>query len=287
MSNDPDEKKKQRRVHPLEAQPPPPEPSPESPREQRVILHIPVVKPYVMQALIAINAAIFFIAFYIIDQQQFRDLYDWGANNHRYVLQNGQLHRLFSAMFLHGNLMHVVFNMYALWIIGQTVERFFGHARFALIYFLGGLAGSLLSVLLNPASVTSVGASGAVFAIFGAEMVFLYKHQKLLGEMAQAQLRQLVILAGINFLFGIASSFNTSGVSIDNWGHIGGFIGGIALAWIIGPIYIPRRHPTQPDHLAITDINPLEKNQQQVLAYVSVLTITLIVGIVLAGGRLI
>lgn len=291
MLNDPSSEqknKRQRRPHPLEQRPEPPAKPPTNPDDpapqQRVILHIPVAKPSITYALIAVNVLIFFVVFYMLSPRQFNDLYDWGANNRRAVFDYGEFHRLFTSMFLHGGLVHVIFNMYALYAIGQTVERFFGHVRFAIVYFAGGITGSVLSVLLNGSNVTSVGASGAVFAIFGAEMVFLYKHRKLLGEMARWQLRQLIIVAGINFAYGLATTLNTDGVRIDNWGHIGGMLGGLAVSWLICPLLIPRRHPTDAQGLAISDINPLEKSYQSVLAYVSALLIVLIAASYIARG---
>ncbi len=286
MLNDPEPQNKSR-PHPLE-QRPQPEPSPQGdgPSNQRFTLHIPVVGPYLTQALVAINSVIFFVAFYVISESQLRELYDWGANNHLAVLNFGEFHRLVSAMFLHGDPLHIVFNMYGLYMIGQTIERFFGHARFAIIYFLGGLSGSILSVVLNGPLDRSVGASGAVFALFGALMVFLYKHKKLFGEMGRQQLRQLVLIAGINLLYGFATTLNTSGVQIDNWGHIGGFAGGAVLAWFIGPIFIPKRHPTNPQGLAIDDINPLKRTYNYAIAYGSCLMIMLLAAMFLArnGG---
>lgn len=283
MLNDPspeekEKPKRERRPHPLEAPPQPGQPaSEEEQNRQRIVLHIPVVQPNVTYALIAINSVIFFVAFYVLSNTQLNNLYDWGASNRVQVLEFGEYHRLFTVMFLHGSLIHIFFNMYSLYIIGRTVERFFGHLRFTLVYFLGGLTGSLMSILLNGPEVFSVGASGAVFAVFGAEIVFIYKHRKLLGEMGRAQLRQLLIIAGLNFFIGFASSFGSGGVQIDNWGHVGGFIGGLVIAWLIGPIFIFHRHPNDPKALQTEDINPLEKQFQSLLAYVSVLLIILIV----------
>ena len=253
--------------------------------EGRVLLRMPVVKPRAVWALIGLNAIIYFIAVYVLNNDQLNDLYDWGANNRYYVLELGEYHRLLSAMFLHSPVtpMHILFNMYALYAIGITIERFFGHVRFLLIYFLGGLAGSILSVILNPSSISSVGASGAVFAIFGAEMVFLYKHRKLFGQMARHQLTQLVIVAILNFAIGIGTSLTASdGIKIDNWGHVGGFIGGLALTWLICPILLPKRHPTQENALTIEDFNPLEKNTQNIMAFISALLGILVIGTFLA-----
>ncbi len=288
MLNDPGENpQKPRRVHPLEdktPQPPDNPPPEKDPQRQRVTLHIPVVTPIVSYTLIGINIMIFITAFYLIPNEQLNQLYDWGANNQQAVLQFGEYHRLLSAMFLHGSLAHIAFNMYALFVIGQTVERFFGHVRFLVVYFLGGLAGSLLSVILNGPQVFSVGASGAVFAIFGAEMVFIYKHRKLLGEMGRAQLRQLIVIAGINFLFGFATSFGSAGVRIDNWGHVGGLIGGLAVAWMIGPVFLVKRHPENHAALITEDSNPLEQQYQPLLILTSMLLAVLIVATMLVRG---
>lgn len=283
-----EERRKARKLHPLERPPQQPTPEQQEAHNQRrqVMLHIRVVRPIVTQALIAVNAIVFFIAFYVMNDFERANFYDWGANNRQMVLQFGEIHRLFTAMFLHGSAMHIVFNMYALYAIGQTVERFYGHTRFAIVYFLGGLSGSILSVLLNGNNVYSVGASGAVFAIFGAEMVFIYKHRRLLGETGKAQLRQLIIIAGINFMFGIATAFNSSGVNIDNWGHIGGFFSGLLLSWFIGPFFLLKRHPNNPEAFITEDVNPLERQMQPVLAYVSFLLILIIIGSMLARGGL-
>lgn len=249
---------------------------------QRVMLRIPVAKPTLTYILIAVNIAIFVVMFYVLSNFQLEDVYNSGANNKFYVLEQGEFLRLFTAMFLHGSLSHIAFNMLSLYIIGQTVERFFGSVRFALIYFLGGLAGSILSVLLNGPDVSSVGASGAIFALVGAELVFLYKHRKLLGAMAQQQLRLLVFIVIVNIFGGFVSNANTTGVSLDNWGHIGGFIGGAALAWFICPFFLPRAHPDQPGALTIDDVNPLDKHFQTLMIYISVLLAALIIGVIIA-----
>lgn len=291
MINEPspsdDNKRRKRRPHPLEA-PPQGRDSidPEQYRGQRVTLRMPVVPPYAVWVLIAVNSLIYVVANFLLGDTQARSLYEMAWSNHTRVLADGQYYRLFSAMFLHSDqlILHILFNMYALYIIGVMVERFYGHKRFLIIYFLGGLGGSVLSVLLNAPNVVSVGASGAVFAVFGAQIVFLYNHRKLFGETAKAHLRQAILIAVFNFAIGFINAMDSDGatVNIDNWGHVGGFVGGIALAWFISPVFIPKRHPDQADALTIEDINPLERRYQPVLAYVSVLLMALLVGSFLA-----
>lgn len=279
MLNDPPPEKERKR-HPLEQSPEERNPAAGQPR-QMVTLHIPVVKPTLTYLLIAVNTIIFFVAFYFISPLDLDRLYDWGANNGRFVLEYGEFYRLTTAMFLHGNIAHLFFNMLSLYYVGMSVERMFGHLRFGLIYFLGGLSGSILSVLLGGRDVMSVGASGAVFAIFGAEMIYLYQHRKLLGVQGQMQLRNFVVIALMNLFIGFATTLNTGGVRIDNWGHIGGLLGGLVLAWYIGPIFIPKRHPERPNALIVEDINPLERRYQPVIAFISALLLVLILATLL------
>ncbi len=283
MFNDPPPER--RKPHPLERDPAPLPNSP--PPGQQVILHIPSVKPNVTYAIIAINVIIFLIRALSpeIDEQFFL----LGANHPPDVIAGGEIYRLFTSMFLHASVfsprgnyvfqysLHLIFNMYILYNVGTQIERLFGHVRFALVYLLGGLAGGVLSVVLNDASIYSVGASGAVFAVLAAQFVYLYQHRKLLGARGRAQMRSLAMLAIINLLFGALTGLGGAALRVDNWAHIGGMIGGLALTWAIGPIYIVRRHPEQPDALLGEDINPLKNRYWALSLYVVVLMVILIV----------
>lgn len=189
---------------------------------------------------------------------------DWlfvqGAKINEFIIEGGEVYRLLTAMFLHGGLTHLFFNGYALYVIGRNVERVNGHARFLMIYFLGGLTGSLFSLLFS--QYASVGASGAIFAIFGAEIVFVYRHRKIFGRAAYQQLQSMIFMLALNVFIGL-----TPGSRIDNWGHMGGFVGGLALAWLIGPLLrvdisqAPLLMPNapRPAALELTDENPLRQ----------------------------
>jgi rhomboid protease GluP len=285
MFNDPPPDR--RKQHPLEQEPQRPSPSPEKPPPQQLILHIPSVKPYVTYTFIAINLIVFFIR--AASPQLDEQIFLWGANHQPDVLVNGELHRLFTSMFLHAsifgarggyalqNSIHLIFNMYLLYVVGQQIERLFGHVRFALIYLLGGLAGSILSTILGGANSYSVGASGAVFAILAAQFVYLYQHRKLLGARGRAQMQSLIIMAAMNLILGALTGLGGSSLRIDNWAHLGGIIGGLALTWAIGPIYIVRRHPEQPNALLGEDINPLRKRYWAISVYAIALMSILIV----------
>jgi rhomboid protease GluP len=284
MLNDPPPER--RNPHPLERPPAPPEGG-QRPRQQ-VILHIPSVRPNVTYAIIAINVVIFLIR--ATSLQLDEQIVLWGASRPSDVLVGGQVYRLFTAMFLHAsifnavggfalqNVLHLVFNMYLLYTVGSQVERLFGHVRFALIYVLGGLAGSVLSVVLSETNNYSLGASGAVFAIIAAQFVYLYQHRKLLGARARAQMQSLVFLAVINLIYGALTSVGRSIFLVDNWAHLGGLIGGLVLTWAIGPLYIVRRHPEQPEGLLAEDINPLKNRYWVLTLYIVALMIVLVIG---------
>ncbi len=199
----------------------------------------------------------------------------YGAKINDYILQYGDYYRLLTAIFLHGGLAHLFFNGYALYVIGQDIERLYGHARFLIIYFLGGLTASVTSLLLSPA--WSVGASGALFAIFGAEMVFLYRNRKIFGTGARRRLNSLIWLLILNLFIGIAGS----GL-IDNWAHVGGFLSGTALAWLIGPRFRAAM-PTEPGAVfRLEDTNPLR--EQMLVPFLWLGALVLVVGLLAIRG---
>jgi rhomboid protease GluP len=143
------------------------------------------------------------------------------------LIVKGQLWRLFTPMLLHGSILHIGFNMYALYILGPGLERFYGWKRYLAVYILAGFAGNVMSFLFSPEN--SLGSSTAIFGIFGAEGVFFYQNRKIFGQRAQLALREIIFFAGINLLFGLSPG-------IDNWGHIGGLLGGTLFAWFGGPL---------------------------------------------------
>lgn len=141
------------------------------------------------------------------------------------VVATGGLHilRLISSGFLHANIFHLLFNMYALYIIGTQLENYIGKWKFATIYFLSTISGSLLSCIFSNA--VSVGASGAIFGLLGALLYFGYHYRLYLGSVLKNQIIPLIIA---NLLLG----FIVSG--IDNAAHIGGLIGGYLTMMALG-----------------------------------------------------
>ena len=177
-------------------------------------------KPIVTPILIALNVIIFIIGvtFGVHD-----DLISAFGNFKPLVLA-GQYYRLFTSMFLHSDIFHIAFNMYALYILGTQAEGFFGKAKFLAIYLLSGLSGSLLSILFNLETI-SIGASGAIFGVLGALLYFGYNFRVYLGN---TLVREIVPVILINLALGFMYT------NIDNYGHIGGLVGGYATAMALG-----------------------------------------------------
>lgn len=181
------------------------------------------LKPYVTYALILVNILMFVVSYGVAG-------YQWGATNQLLVFKSGEYYRLWTAMFLHANLAHLFFNMLALFFMGRVLEGRVGHLRFAELYLLAGLAGSLTSVILNTPNISSVGASGAVFGVFGALIVHDVIYRKSLGSPLQGLGRYTLRSMTANLLY---SLFGV-GAGIDHWAHVGGFLGGMVAAGMMG-----------------------------------------------------
>ena len=160
--------------------------------------------------------------------QNARVLVFFGAKVNILVAQ-GQVWRLFTAMFIHIGIIHLLFNLYALNALGPLVEGFFGPRRFLWIYVLGGIWGSVASFARSDA--LSAGASGAIFALVGAATVYFLRYRENFGERGRAIVQNMFVVIGINLVFGLSMP------GIDNWGHIGGLIGGAAVAYGLLPRY--------------------------------------------------
>jgi rhomboid protease GluP len=144
------------------------------------------------------------------------------------LIAAGEYWRLLTATLLHANLIHIFFNGYALFILGPETERIYGTSRFLLLYWIAGLSGSVASYLFSPNP--AVGASGAIFGLIGALGVFFYLSREALGSYGRAQVQNMVAIGAINLLIGFAA-----GGTIDNFGHIGGMIGGALAGFALAP----------------------------------------------------
>ncbi len=142
------------------------------------------------------------------------------------LIMQGQFWRLITPILLHGSFLHIGFNMYALYIIGPMLEKKYGIWPFIGLYLIGGLWGNTLSFLLSPNP--SLGASTAIFGLIAAQGVYVYKNRHLLGSAARPMLMNIAMVIIVNLMLGLSPG-------IDNWGHLGGMLGGLFFAWFAGP----------------------------------------------------
>jgi rhomboid protease GluP len=180
------------------------------------------------QLFLGINVAVFLgmaLAGISITDPTSHELIGWGANCARTI--GGEWWRLLTCTFLHIGIIHIGFNMWCLWDLGQLAESLFGNWTFAIIYLTTGVAGSLASVIWNPYGV-SAGASGAIFGIAGALISTYYLGDfSLPRSVIQMKLRSVIMFAGYNLVFGAMRS-NT-----DNAAHIGGLVAGLIFGALI------------------------------------------------------
>lgn len=142
----------------------------------------------------------------------------------------GEYWRLLTVALVHGHLPHLLMNMFALWIVGPLSEALYGRAMFLAIYLLSALGGSIASYLFVPG--VSVGASGAIFGLFGLVFAATYFHKPALGRQARSLTSQIGILIVINLVIG----FGIGGFArIDNAAHVGGLLVGAWLGFVIAP----------------------------------------------------
>ena len=175
-------------------------------------------------ALILINILVFIAVEFTGTSQDAWHVLEYGAAYTPYIIQNGEVYRLFTSMFLHFGIEHLVNNMLVLFVLGSRLERVIGKIRFLLIYLLGGIAGNVVSLLLELKTQefsVSAGASGAVFAVMGAMIYIVIRNKGWLGDLS---MRQILVMAAFSLYFGFTSS------GVDNAAHIGGLLAGFVLA---------------------------------------------------------
>lgn len=151
-----------------------------------------------------------------------------GGQFNAYVAQ-GQFWRIFTAMFLHFDIMHIGLNMLSLFFIGPTVELFYGKWRYLVIYLVSGIVGGIATYYFSPLNTLAVGASGAIFGVFGAMGAFFIVNRRALGPAANMMIGQWVFWLLLNLAFG----FSIAGIGIQD--HIGGLITGLILGVLLLP----------------------------------------------------
>ena len=177
-------------------------------------------KPIVTYALVAANVVMFVLQMVVPGLE--RALFLWPAG----VVAFDEYYRLLTSAFLHDGPTHILFNMWALWVIGPPLERWLGRTRFVALYLLSALGGSVVVFLLTPINVPTLGASGAIFGLFAATLV--------LSRKLNLDMRWIAGLIVVNLVI-------TFVVPSISWqGHLGGLLTGAALGALYG--YAPRAH---------------------------------------------
>ena len=198
----------------------------EKAQQQTISFQMIQGKPVVTWCLIGFTAVVYLAQ--AISKWQFGVdvLMAYGAKISAYITYYHQYWRLITPVFLHGSITHILFNMYALFTLGPSLENYYGHFDFLRFYLICGFTGNVFSHVFAP-NVVSVGASTALFGLIGAQAMFLYKNRHILRNYRNA-LRNIGFVLVVNLLFGLSGG-------IDNWGHLGGLAGGLLLSWMCGP----------------------------------------------------
>lgn len=181
-------------------------------------------KPVITYILIAL-CILMFGAMYLLGNgsEDSMTLLAFGANLD-VLVKNGQIYRLFTCVFLHIGIFHLVCNMYSLYVIGKEVESLYGKLKFLIIYILSGISGSILSLAFNSNTILA-GASGAIFGLLGALLYFGYYYRTYLGATIRSSVLPVIIL---NLLIGFLNP------GIDNSAYIGGLVAGILTSMLVG-----------------------------------------------------
>ena len=148
------------------------------------------------------------------------------------LVKKGEYYRLFTCIFLHIGIMHLLCNMYSLYIIGREVESVFGKIKYIIIFILSGISGSIMSLAFTHNTI-SAGASGAIFGLLGALLYFGIHYRTYLGEAIK---RSVVPIIVVNLIIGFLAE------GIDLAAHIGGLVGGVLVAMMVG---IPDKSKTK------------------------------------------
>lgn len=175
-------------------------------------------------SLIIVNVVAFMLPILVPSWNE--PIYQYGALNGYWVLSQGEWSRLLSSLFLHSGAMHIVMNMLSLYIVGRMIERLFRPSAYLGIYFISALFGSFLSMYVHPAG-WAVGASGAIFGLFGALAGFAWVYRTSMKTQFMEFMRSFGMILVINFVIGMVFP------SIDMSAHIGGLIAGFVGGFVV------------------------------------------------------
>jgi rhomboid protease GluP len=153
-------------------------------------------------------------------------LVDMGALYGPLTVMQGEWWRLLTAMFLHGGMTHLLMNMFSLYLIGRGVENYFEKKAYVSLYLFSGFIGGLASLYVHPESV-GIGASGAIFGVFGALAGFFLAHRDKIESHSKAFMKDFGLVLGLNLVLGLSIP------AIDVSAHIGGLVAGLIGGFVI------------------------------------------------------
>ncbi|OAA31265.1 protease [Kosmotoga arenicorallina S304] len=219
--------------------------------------------PPVTLTLISINIAVYFFSFiFSMSRPQIGDVYTlllYYGGVSRSALSSGLVYTPVTALFLHGNMWHILFNMYALYQLGFIVEGLFGRSKFIVLYFLSGIVGNLTAIAFTP--YITIGSSSAIFGLVGVLFILGFKKDTpvMLRSVTGFSLLPIILL---NLFFGLAIP------NISNAAHIGGLLAGMLLGWFIPPQYaVIKRRP----FIKVKEKSPGEIAQEILIKYMPIL----------------
>lgn len=184
-------------------------------------------KPVVTYTLIAIMSILLLLMYLsgnnLLYSMDIEILYKFGG-----LVKNGSIIRVITSIFLHIGVIHFIMNLWALNVLGRTVENFYGHLKMLIIFLYSGIIGNLLSIILMDSNTISAGASGAIFGLMGALLYFSINQRTYMAEALRKQILPVIIVnLGIGFMIS----------SINMFAHIGGLLGGVLISTALGIKY--------------------------------------------------
>ena len=195
---------------------------------------------YVTKILVGLCVAAFLLDAVAPDanlEQRFAMVVGYIGFGDAYGVATGEWYRLVTAAFLHGSVLHLLFNMYALWLFGPNLEAAFGRIRYAALYLISAVGGCAASYAFSPVGTASVGASGAVFGLFAAQLV--------VSKRLRMDAGGLYALIAVNFLIGFIVP------NVDWRAHAGGLVTGALVAAVLAYAPRPRRTAVQTAGLVV------------------------------------
>ncbi len=232
---------------------------------------IPQPTPIVSYIMIAVITLIFGVMWWqsggdlggltVDGEYSIADLF--GQKNNE-LIRSGQYWRLLTPVFLHGSPVHLLTNALSLYWLGTQIERIYGARRYLIIYILAGIAGNLVSFMRSPHP--SLGASGAIFGLVGAGLIFPLRFRSLIRKEARDAIqKQLLLITGINIGLGLSLQ------GVDNWAHMGGLVGGAMVALFLIP--------------DVLDDRPLNRLRETVLSLVCASMLLLVASAAVLQGN--